>query len=66
MAVDAKQDHRLRLIGAQHLFDPNISRIALRRATYVRRFAYRFVELCSADLTESTVRAGVEEAARQL
>ena len=30
---------------AQHLFDPNISRIALRRATYVRRFAYRFVEL---------------------
>lgn len=66
MAVDAKQDHRLRLIGAQHLFDPNISRIALRRATYVRRFAYRFVELCSADLMESTVRAGVEEAARQL
>ena len=66
MAVDAQHDHRLRLISAQHLFDPNISRIALRKATYLRRFAYRFVELCSADLPESTVRAGVEEAARQI
>jgi hypothetical protein len=65
MAIDAKSDLRLKLIFAEHLFDPNVARIALRRAGYLRKFAYRFLELCSADLSESVVSAGVEEAAQQ-
>jgi LysR family cys regulon transcriptional activator len=65
MAIDTKNDRRLKLIPAQHLFDPNVARIALRRAGYLRKFAYRFLELCSADLSESVVRTAIEETAQQ-
>jgi LysR family cys regulon transcriptional activator len=56
MAFSTERDPHLRLLDARHLFDANISRIAVRRSTYLRGYAYRFIELCSSDLTEATVR----------
>ncbi|MBS1169280.1 MAG: transcriptional regulator [Burkholderiaceae bacterium] len=55
MAYDAERDGRLSLIGA-HLFDSNTTRIAVRQGHYLRGFAYRFIQLCSAELDEATVR----------
>lgn len=60
MAFDPDRDPHLRLLDARHLFKINTSRIAIRRGTYLRGYAHRFVELCAAELTEAKVRAGLE------
>lgn len=60
MAFDAAHDPHLRLLDAQHLFKINTSRIAVRRGTYLRGYALRFIELCSAELNEKTVRSALE------
>lgn len=57
MAFHPKRDDGLVLIDCQHLFPENTAHIAIRRGHYLRGFAYRFIELCSPDLRESTVKA---------
>jgi LysR family transcriptional regulator, cys regulon transcriptional activator len=64
MAYSAKRDTPLRLIDSSHLFDPNTALIAVRRGSYLRTYAYRFIELCSPALPEKTVRAAVMAHAR--
>jgi LysR family cys regulon transcriptional activator len=59
MAFDSKRDTALRLIDASHLFEANTSLIAVRRGSYLRNYAYRFIELCSPALPERAVRAAV-------
>jgi len=59
MAFDPKRDTALRLIDGSHLFEANTSLIAVRRGSYLRNYAYRFIELCSPALPERTVRAAV-------
>jgi LysR family cys regulon transcriptional activator len=56
MAFDPERDRGLELLDATALFAANTSRIAVRRGTYLRTYAYRFIELCSAELTQSLVR----------
>jgi LysR family cys regulon transcriptional activator len=56
MAFSANRDPDLKLIDARALFAVNTSRIAVRRGTYLRTYSYRFLELCSSQLTESVVR----------
>jgi LysR family cys regulon transcriptional activator len=55
MAFNPANDPHLRLLDAQHLFKINTSRIAVRRGTYLRGYALRFMALCSPELTEKTV-----------
>lgn len=57
MAFEKSRDKELTLIGADHLFSRNTARIGVRRGRYLRGFAYRFIELCSSDLTEAIVRS---------
>ncbi len=56
MAFNAERDAQLELLDATSLFSANTSRIAVRRGTYLRTYSYRFIELCSGELTESIVR----------
>lgn len=63
VAFDPVRDPELRLIDATHLFEVNVSRIAVRRGAYLRGYAYRFIEYCSPELTEAVVRAAIEPAA---
>lgn len=56
MAFNAERDPQLELLDATSLFSANTSRIAVRRGTYLRTYSYRFIELCSGELTESIVR----------
>lgn len=60
MAFDAEHDPHLRLLDARHLFKINTSRIAIRRGTYLRGYAHRFIELCAPELTETKIRDGLE------
>ncbi|MDR2261505.1 MAG: CysB family HTH-type transcriptional regulator [Azoarcus sp.] len=55
MAYDAERDADLTLLESAHLFPENITRIAVRRGQYLRGFAYRFMELCSPELTEEKI-----------
>jgi LysR family transcriptional regulator, cys regulon transcriptional activator len=59
IAFDPKRDVGLRLLNSAHLFESNTTRIAVRKGSYLRGFAYRFIELCAANLTEDVVRAGM-------
>lgn len=62
MAFNAERDSGLRRLDCSHLFEENLARIALRRGRLLRGFAYRFIELCSSELTEDRVRDKVETA----
>lgn len=59
MAFDPKRDPGTRLLDASHLFPANTSVIGIRRGSYLRTYAYRFIELCSPALPERVVRAAV-------
>jgi LysR family cys regulon transcriptional activator len=59
MAFNPKRDTGLKLIDGSHLFDANTALIAVRRGSYLRTYAYRFIELCSPALPETVVRAAV-------
>ncbi|HML41589.1 MAG: CysB family HTH-type transcriptional regulator [Hyphomicrobium zavarzinii] len=62
-AFDPVRDPQLRLLDATHLFQENVSRIAVRRGAYLRGYAYRFIEYCAPTLTEPVVRASIEATA---
>ncbi len=63
MAFDPDRDSGLRLLDASKLFAVNTSKIAVRRGSYLRGFAFRFIELCSRDLTEAKVKASIDATA---
>ena len=59
MAFDETRDRGLRSISCKHLFEPNVTRIALRKGDYLRGFAFRFIQLFSPELNEAAVRAAL-------
>ena len=60
MAFDPVRDVGLKRIDAAHLFPPNTTRIAVRRGHYLRGYAYRFLEECSAALTPAVVKGALD------
>ena len=60
MAFDAARDSGLKSLDASHLFPPNTTRIAVRRGHYLRGYAYRFLEECSAALTPAVVKGALD------
>ena len=59
IAFNPARDNGLTLLDSGHLFPDNTTRIAIHRGHYLRGFAYRFIELCSGALSESTVKAAL-------
>ncbi|MCA0400261.1 MAG: CysB family HTH-type transcriptional regulator [Proteobacteria bacterium] len=55
-AIDPLRDNGLAALPSAHLFEENTSHIALRRGRFLRGFAYRFIEACRPDLTESAIK----------
>ena len=55
MAYDAARDSALRLIDASQLFEPSMTRIALRRNAYLRHYVYDFIELFAPQLSRAVV-----------
>jgi len=62
MAYQKDRYTKLKILKSDHLFATNTTRIAVRRGHYLRGFAYKFIELCSANLTESEVKAALKPA----
>jgi LysR family cys regulon transcriptional activator len=57
MAFDPRKDTGLTLLDGTGLFPANTTHIAIRRGHYLRSYAYRFIELCAAQLSADVVRA---------
>lgn len=44
MAIDPEQDRDLVSLDASHLFEPSVTKIGIRKGTFIRGFMYRFIE----------------------
>jgi LysR family cys regulon transcriptional activator len=56
MAFDPDRDQELSLLNSAHLFEENVSSLAVRRGRFLRSYVYRFIELCAPEITEHRVR----------
>ena len=61
LAFDAQRDAGLVAVDASHLFESNTTRLALRRGTYLRSYAYAFIEMVCPDIGEEAVRAALSK-----
>lgn len=55
VAFSSERDHALKMLDSTHLFLENETKLAVRKGHLLRRYAYRFIEICSPDLTEALV-----------
>jgi len=55
MAFDPKRDAGLRAMDASHLFESSTTRLGIKRGTYLRRYAYDFIELFAPHLPRAVV-----------
>jgi LysR family cys regulon transcriptional activator len=63
MAFDPRRDRALRAIDASHLFEPSVTRIGIRRHTYLRGYVYEFIEMFAPHLTREAVAAAMADPA---
>lgn len=55
LAFIPERDKHLRMLDAGHLFKPSITRLAVRKNEYLRRYTYDFIELFAPHLTRKVV-----------
>ncbi|WP_077034647.1 CysB family HTH-type transcriptional regulator [Pelomonas sp. KK5] len=55
MAYDEARDGHLRAIDARHLFAPNMTRVAMRRGSFLRAYVYDFITAFASPLTRKVV-----------
>ena len=65
IAFDAERDRHLCAIDVRHLFEVNLTRLALRRGAWLRGYAYAFIESFVPTLTADTVRQALREGAER-
>jgi LysR family cys regulon transcriptional activator len=57
MAFDASRDRGLRALDAGHLFEPSVTRVAVRRTAYLRGYVYDFIHMFAPHLDRAAVDA---------
>ena len=60
MAVKPEGEGVLHVLGSEHLFEANTTRVAVRRGTFLRGYACRFIQLCASALSEADIRRAVQ------
>ncbi len=61
IALDPQRDSQLRMLDARHLFEINLTRLAIRRGTWLRGYVYSFIETFAPTLTRDVVETAVKE-----
>ena len=61
IAVDPERDRHLRMLDARHLFEVNVTRLGVRRGTWLRGYAYSFIETFAPTLTREAVERAVRD-----
>lgn len=59
MAIDPELDRDLVTLDASHLFDASITKIGMRKGTFLRGFQYQFIEKFAPHLTKDRVEAAM-------
>jgi LysR family cys regulon transcriptional activator len=59
MAVQHNLAPGLRVIGATHLFAPNVARLAVRRGAYLRSYTYDFMQQFAPELTRADIETAL-------
>lgn len=59
MAYDPKRDIGLRALDASHLFEASVTRIGIRRNSYLRGYVYEFMEMFAPHLTRKAVETAM-------
>jgi LysR family cys regulon transcriptional activator len=62
MAFDHGRDKGMRAIEASHLFAQNVTRLAVRRGSYLRQYAYHFIERFAQGYTRSDIEKALQTA----
>ncbi|HSU22348.1 MAG TPA: CysB family HTH-type transcriptional regulator [Variovorax sp.] len=57
IAFEAERDTQLRAIDAGHLFGINVTKLAVRRGSYLRGYVHAFIESFAPSLTRAVVEA---------
>jgi LysR family cys regulon transcriptional activator len=60
IAFDPERDRHLHAIDARHLFEVNLTRLALRRGAWLRGYAYAFIESFVPTLTREVVERALQ------
>jgi LysR family cys regulon transcriptional activator len=60
IAFDAERDRTLRAIDAGSLFEVNLTRLAIRRGTWLRGYVYAFIESFAPTLTRDEVQKALQ------
>jgi len=55
IAYDPARDHALHAIDVRHLFEVNTTRLAVRRGSYLRDYAYDFIQTFASPLSRALV-----------
>ena len=61
IALDAERDQQLRILDARHLFEINLTRLAIRRGTWLRGYTYSFIETFAPTLSREVVEKALAE-----
>lgn len=59
MAYQKDRDIKLSILDSKNLFSSNTTHIAIRQGHYLRGFVYKFLELCSKELSEEKIRSAI-------
>ena len=62
IAFDEERDLHLRAIDARHLFATNMTRLAIRRGSYLRDYVYTFITTFAPPLTQALVQRALQSA----
>jgi LysR family cys regulon transcriptional activator len=60
IAFDAERDRSLRALDARHLFEVNLTRLAVRRGAWLRGYVYSFIEAFAPTLTRPVVEGAMK------
>lgn len=66
VAFSCERDVNLKVLDGSMLFPANKSKLAIRKGHFLRRYAYRFIEMCSPELTEKAVSHIINENRKKL
>ncbi|MGE5490660.1 MAG: CysB family HTH-type transcriptional regulator [Actinomycetota bacterium] len=61
MAYDGDKDRDLVLIPVPELFPPNVTKLAVRRGTYLRSYAHAFIEKVCPDVSEEAIKTAIQK-----
>ncbi|HWI09778.1 MAG TPA: LysR substrate-binding domain-containing protein, partial [Burkholderiaceae bacterium] len=62
IAFDDERDRDLRAIDARHLFEINLTKLAVRRGSFLRTFVYDFIETFASSLKREVVERAIATA----